>query len=136
MKFLRKVPLLRAAMHRIDQAIRWRVEENAGPLRDEVNELRTELARLRTRADWTANEMERLQPHVAALDARVEDLRIVIDDHYLRIDEGDGQVARKVLDEIRAEHASIRARLSAAAIYEERMRRLEEAVAERLKSSP
>lgn len=119
MTFLAHIPGRRALAARLDRALRWRVDEAVGPLREQVE-------RLDAQAGWTANEMERLQPHVAALDARIEDLRQALDDAALTTGPDDLVVARSVLDEIRREHAVVRERLSAASSYEERLRRLED----------
>lgn len=119
---LRRVPGARLLLGRVNRALRWRIDEVLEPVR-------AELGRVAGQADWTANEMARLQPHVAALDARLEDLRVAFDDLSLSADDGETEQARGVLDEVRAEHAVIRERLSAIALYEERLRRLEESAA-------
>jgi predicted nucleic acid-binding Zn-ribbon protein len=126
MSVLRRLPVVGRALRRLDTAIRWRIDEAVAPLRDEVGRARTDLDRVDARSAWTANEMERLQPHVAALDARIEDLRTILDDQRLTASEGELGTARSLLDEMRAEHAVIRARLSAISLYEERIRRLED----------
>lgn len=115
-----RLPGARQIRNRVDAAIRWRVAEAVEPLRHE-------LAATREQAGWTANEMERLQPHVAALDARLEDLRVAIDDVGLDVADGDAARARGILDEVRREHALIRERLGAMGVLEDRLRALEQA---------
>lgn len=118
--------LPRSLSERITRALRWRVDEATAPLRDEIARLRAELDRVSGQAGWTANEMERLQPHVAGLDARVEDLRLRLDDEQLTDRPGDAEEARSVLDEVRSEHRVVRERLTGVSLYEERLRQLEE----------
>jgi hypothetical protein len=109
-----------------------------GSLADDVNRLRDDLGGLRF-------DVERIVPVVSALEERVERLRRAIESPAdaapgtigLVTVESAGsaeeagaasEVARAagdLLTEIRREHAQVRARLSAVAAYEERLRRLE-----------
>lgn len=71
-------------------------------------------------------EIVRLAPQVAALEERLEDLR-----ESQRLTPPEGTVeeqaeARSLVEEVRREHAQIRARISAATVFEERLRVLEE----------
>lgn len=115
---LTRIPGVRAVAARFDAAVRWRTEEAVGPLRGELEAVRAQ-------AGWTANEMERLAPHVAALDARLEDLRVELTPLSAG-EPGDLVEALSLLDEVRREHAAIRVRLSMLATYAERLERLEE----------
>jgi chromosome segregation ATPase len=74
---------------------------------------------------WSANELERIIPQVAAQESQLESLRekiaAVPAPDQPQIDE-----ARSLIDEIRREHAQIRVRLTAVAQYEDRLRKLED----------
>lgn len=81
-----------------------------------------ELERLQ---QWSANELERIIPQIAAQEERLETLReqlaAVPAADRPQLDE-----SRSLIDEIRREHSQIRVRLSAVAQYEDRLRRLED----------
>jgi hypothetical protein len=104
-----------------------------GELGDLRTELRAELAGLREtvdrlgalveRVEWTENEVRRIGPHVAAIDQRVAGL-----ERAEPVAGGDAAEGRTLVDEIRSEHARIRARLSAVASYEHRIATMEQAV--------
>jgi chromosome segregation ATPase len=74
---------------------------------------------------WTRNELDRLMPHVAAQDARIEDLREQIS-LAPSSDTADQAVARSLVEEIQRQHAQIRVRLAGIARYEDRLRKLED----------
>ncbi|GHF59309.1 chromosome segregation ATPase [Amycolatopsis bartoniae] len=122
--------------------LRWRIEnvteQRFGPqlddlrrqldgLRGELHAVRDELrghtdsraAELDGRIGWHDDEIRRLAAHVAAMDSRLATLE--------RPGAGNGQSPADV-EEVRAEHARIRARVSAVAQYEERLARVEEAL--------
>lgn len=119
------IPGARKVLDRLDAAIRWRASETVDaavdPVARRAQDLHDWVARVERTAEWSANELRRLAPQVAAIEARLADL----DD--LRRREGvtgtDDQ--RAMLDMITAEHERVRARLQAVASYEERLRRLE-----------
>jgi uncharacterized protein involved in exopolysaccharide biosynthesis len=71
-------------------------------------------------------ELVRVSPQLAALEQRVEGLRARLDDPVHPADEGETAEARSLVEEVRAEHARVRARISAATVFEERLRVLEE----------
>ena len=81
----------------------------------------------RVRGDllWTTGEVKRLIPHVAAQEAQLEDLR---EKFSLTPPSDDKQIAeaRTLIEEIQRQHAQIRTRLSGIAMYEDRLRKLEE----------
>lgn len=107
-----------------------------GVVAEESGRLRADLGRLRF-------DVERLIPVVAALEERVERMQRSVsvlsaagapdpdvapgspDVGALPGSPATGEVAGHLLAEIRREHAQVRARLSAVAAYEERLRRLE-----------
>jgi hypothetical protein len=69
---------------------------------------------------WHDDELRRLAAHVAAVDSRVASIE--------RPTPGEGEAPSEV-EEVRAEHARVRARVSAVAQYEERLARVEETLA-------
>lgn len=77
---------------------------------------------------WSANELERIVPQIAAQEAQLETLReslaAVPAADRPQIDE-----SRSLVDEIRREHSQIRVRLTAVAQYEDRLRKLEDRTA-------
>lgn len=73
-------------------------------------------------------EIARIGPQLAALEARFEDLRQSLETP--RHEPGEQDEARTLVAEVRREHERVRARISAAARYEERLRQLEEKVEE------
>lgn len=116
--------------------IRADVAKLGDDIRRELAELREEVAAARPlagRIDWVDNVLARLGPHVAAVDERVgtlERTRVAGEDAG-PVDEAEIAQARSLVEEVRAEHAKVRARLTAIARYEERIARLEELVATR-----
>ncbi|MFC4854671.1 hypothetical protein [Actinophytocola glycyrrhizae] len=74
---------------------------------------------------WSANELERIIPQVAAQESQLESLReklaAVPAADQPQIDE-----ARTLIDEVRREHSQIKVRLTAVAKYEDRLRKLED----------
>ncbi|WP_199440205.1 hypothetical protein [Umezawaea beigongshangensis] len=127
-----------AAEHaeRVERSLRHLLEETRAELRDEATLVRSrdeaersDLAHrvdsLRGDLDWHANQIDRIGTHLASLEERVasaEHERVTAPD-----DPADLVRARGFIDEIRDEHARVRARLSAVASYEERIGRLEQA---------
>lgn len=109
-----------------------KIDRLADEHHESVQELRRRLDDLARRFDeverlqrWTANELERIVPQVAAQESQLESLR----DKITAVPTGDQpQVdeARSLIDEIRREHAQIRVRLTAVAQYEDRLRKLED----------
>lgn len=100
---------------------RRRVDELVG----RVDELSGRLDEVRGRSEWTRNEVERMIPHVASQESQLESLRQKLTTVPVAGGE-DADAARALIDEIRREHAQIRARLTGIARYEERLARLEE----------
>jgi predicted RNase H-like nuclease (RuvC/YqgF family) len=80
----------------------------------------------RERIEDLERELVRISPQLAALEQRLEELRVRLDRQPLTAEPGEVAEARSVLDEVRAEHARVRARISAATVFEERLRVLEE----------
>jgi chromosome segregation ATPase len=93
-------------------------------------ELRRDLADLRTAMDATRNltdqvewTQSRMGPQVAALDERVAQLEQPTTLTGTKEEEAE---ARTLVDEVRTEHAKVRARLSAVASYEHRIAKVEQ----------
>jgi phage shock protein A len=107
----------------VDEAIRWRAAEAVEPVAQRAQDLHDRLARVERSAEWSANELRRIAPQVAAIEARLADL-----DDRLRQADAAGpatEAERTMLDLISTEHQRVRERLAAVASYEERLRRLE-----------
>jgi uncharacterized protein involved in exopolysaccharide biosynthesis len=85
----------------------------------EVNAQRERIADLE-------RELMRLSPQVAALEQRLEELRARLDDPAFTAGDAERAQARSLVEEVRAEHARVRARISAASVFEERLRVLED----------
>ena len=81
---------------------------------------------LRSRVDDLERELIRLSPQLAAVEQRLETLRATVEDPAWTGDDADRAEARRLIDEVRAEHARVRARISAATVFEERLRVVEE----------
>ena len=93
--------------------------------RRRLDALEAGLDRVRGDLLWTTGEVKRLIPHVAAQEARLEDLREKISPVPVS-DDKQAAEARTLIEEIQRQHAQIRTRLSGIAMYEDRLRKLEE----------
>ena len=129
---------------RIDRMIAWRVDQRFDDVHAQLGDLRGRIERIEGRLDelgghghhlgerldhvahessWSANELARLAPQVAAFETRLE--------QQARPQVYTGELAdlpgaRLLVDVVREEHARVRARLSLVSAYEERLRRLEQ----------
>ncbi|GDY33669.1 hypothetical protein [Gandjariella thermophila] len=120
----------------VEAIVARQVEARNRQLLDELRQMsladeaaRAELDRLCGRVAWTENELRRMSAHLAALDERLAAM-----ERPPAVPEqggADQAEARALIDEIRGEHARVRARLTAIARYEERIGRLEAALAGR-----
>ena len=133
---------------RVNESVAWRVAELLEPLKAgldaevrrlrgdtdrRLDELDRRLGAVERQADWSANELARLAPQVAALETRVEQkARPTVLAGGLE----DLPEARALVDLVREEHARVRARLSMVSAYEERLRRLEERLLTREGAAP
>lgn len=116
--------------NRLDETYRTvdRLVGDADRLRDHVRrlgELERRFGELERLQRWSANELERIIPQLAAQESQLETVReklapVPAADRP-QIDE-----SRSLIDEIRREHSQIRVRLTAVAQYEDRLRRLED----------
>lgn len=88
---------------------------------DALRDVRTQAVRIGD----LERELVRIVPQLAALEQRVEDLRLRLDDPAFTADDAERAEARSLVDEVRSEHAKVRARISGAVVFEERLRVLE-----------
>lgn len=87
-----------------------------------------EVRRQQRRLGDLERELMRLSPQVAALETRLEEMRVRLDGDVAPTSPEATREARGLVDEVRAEHARVRARISAATVFEERLRVVEEQV--------
>src|SRR5881392_2265252 len=98
-------------------------------VRSQVKKLRTineRLDRQHQRIADLERELIRVSPQLAALEERVEALRQRIDQPDYRTAPEDQAEAVSLVEEVKREHAQVRARISAATVFEERLRVVEE----------
>ena len=96
------------------------------PTSGRVRALQERVERQHQRIAELERELTRVSPQVAALEERVEDLRQRLDVPDLDASDADRAEARSLVEEIRREHAQVRARITAATVFEERLRVLEQ----------
>jgi chromosome segregation ATPase len=123
-------PMLRRLWARVDDIAQRRANQVANDLaglrgevhevRDAVSGLRGELAEVRDRLVPVEVELHRIGAQQAAAETRVSGL-----ERPTAVGAAD-QASVALVEEIRAEHARIRARLTAVGQYEERLGKLEE----------
>ena len=133
----------RGLLERIVRVVDFRVDERTRGLAERVNNLEHATADHRRRLDdaehnleqargdlrWSRAELDRLIPHVAAQEGRLETLRESIS-LVPNADTPQLAEARTLIEEIQRQHAQIRARLAGISRYEDRLRRLEDRVEE------
>jgi chromosome segregation ATPase len=114
--------------------LRRRLEEATALLHEHDRSRHEHWARLGSVSDEVGRlrfDVDRMVPVVAALEARVEKLhQDAVPPSVPPLDEASSADfelhLRHLLDEVRREHAQVRARMSVVAAYEERLRRLED----------
>ena len=110
---------------RFDRAVRWRADEEISARVPEVVDDR--VRQPANEISWAVNELQRLGPQLAALESRVEEKR----QGAAALSGAEPPSAdAALLNEVRAEHERIRARLFTVTRYVERLERLESEVAE------
>ena len=92
-----------------------------------LGEIADEVGRLRADVEGVRFDLDRIMPVVAGLEVRVERLRRDTELATVGAGASSDDSAAHLLLEVRREHEQVRARLSAIAAYEERLRRLESA---------
>jgi chromosome segregation ATPase len=90
-----------------------------------LEELERRFSEVEKAQRWSANELERVIPQVAAQESQLESLREKIS-AVPAADQPQIDQARSLIDEIQREHSQIRVRLTAVAQYEDRLRKLED----------
>lgn len=83
------------------------------------------LENLRARLADVEREVTRLSPQVSALEERLESVRELVESPSYSGSDEERAEARSLIDDVRREHAQVRARISAATVFEERLRVLE-----------
>lgn len=135
------VQKLKGVAGRLARIIDFRIDDRTRGLAERVNNLEHATADHKRRLDnaehgleqargdlrWARAELDRLIPHVAAQEGRLETLRESIS----LVPKGDTKQiaeARTLIEEIQRQHAQIRVRLAGIARYEDRLRKLEDNV--------
>jgi chromosome segregation ATPase len=103
-----------------------------GELREARNDFGRRLGGLERRFNevaklqkWSANELERIIPQIAAQESQLESLREKLA-AVPAAERPEIEESRSLIEEIRREHSQIRTRLTAVAQYEDRLRKLED----------
>lgn len=120
---------LRAELDGLRRHVDERCDTLAGDVRrieDELRRLSDGLAELREQHGRVSFDVDRLGPHVAALEVRIADQEHAEGPVEVGSPE-DVAEARRLLDDVVREHERIRVRFSGIALYEERLRKLEAA---------
>jgi chromosome segregation ATPase len=129
----------RGLIDRIVKVVDFRIDDRTRGLAARVNDLEHATADHRRRLDsaersleeargdlrWARAELDRLIPHVAAQEGRLETLRESIS-LVPNADPPQLAEARTLIEEIQRQHAQIRVRLAGISRYEDRLRRLED----------
>ena len=133
------VQKLKGAVGRLARVIDFRIDDRTRGLAERVNNLEHATADHRRRLDhaehgleqargdlrWTRAELDRLIPHVAAQEGRLETLRESIS-LVPNADTPQLAEARTLIEEVQRQHSQIRVRLAGIARYEDRLRKLED----------
>jgi uncharacterized protein (UPF0335 family) len=120
---------LRTELDGLRRHVDERCDAFAGDVRrieGELRRLSDELAELREQHGRVSFDVDRLGPHVAALEVRIADREHAGGPVEVGSPE-DVPEARRLLDDVVREHERIRVRFSGIALYEERLRKLEAA---------
>jgi len=96
-----------------------------------LRSVRERLDRHHQRIADLERELIRVSPQLAALEQRVESLRQRLDRPDFSASPKETAEAISLVDEIKREHAQVRARISAATVFEERLRVVEERLQQR-----
>ena len=120
---------LQAGLDVLRRTVDERCDALAGDVRrleDVLRRVSDELAGLREQHGRVSFDVDRLGPHVAALEVRIADRERAERPVEVGSPE-DLTEARRLLDDVVREHERIRVRFSGIALYEERLRKLEAA---------
>ena len=116
-----------AAVPRLRQRVQ-RQGARLGQLRKAVAEQRRANQRLTQKTTVLRTDFERLAHQLAATETRIEWLRERIDPEVFDGTTEDRTEARRLIEEIRHEHAQVRVRFQVVSNYEERLSRVEKAL--------
>ena len=94
-----------------------------------LREQRSEVRRLAGQVTALRTDFERMAQQLAATETRIEDLRERVDPEVFDGTTEERAEARSLVEEVRREHEQIRIRFQVVSNYEERLSRVEEAVA-------
>jgi chromosome segregation ATPase len=92
-----------------------------------IGALERRFGEVATLQQWSANELERMIPQVAAQESQLESLREKLA-AVPAAERPEIEESRSLIEEIRREHSQIRVRLTAVAQYEDRLRKLEDRI--------
>lgn len=106
----------------VARELRAELADLRAELQSNVTDLRTAVAATHERINQVEWTQERLGPQVAAVDERLA----VVERPVPAGDQSEQDEARSLVEEVRSEHARVRARLSAVASYEHRIAQLEQ----------
>jgi chromosome segregation ATPase len=107
----------------VARELRAELADLRAELQSNVTDLRSAVAATDERINHVAWTQERLGPQIAAVDER---LAVLERPEPAAGDPAEQAEARSLVEEIRSEHARVRARLSAVASYEHRIAQLEQ----------
>ena len=121
----------------LDARLRGLLDEALAPVRRKLAAQNQRITRLENRLDkrlrqasgkvkQNTQDLDRLQPQIASLEQRVEQLRERLDAAPVTGSPDELEEARRLVELVRREHEQVRARISAATWYEERLRLIEE----------
>lgn len=119
-----EIPGVGRISSRVDRAIRWRIEEALGPVRDRLDaqdrgirqigrRLDERVPQATKKASMALTEVQRMQPQAASLEEQLEELRQRLD---TPLDPGTAEEqaeARRLIDEVRDRLRKIEERLDA-----------------------
>jgi hypothetical protein len=125
-----QIPGVRRVSRRLDHAISWRVDQALVPLRERLDVLEQRvdqrLPQAANKANAAHTEVQRMEPQVASMEQRLEELRERVDTNLEPGTSAERAEARRLIEAVRTEHERIRSRMTAIAWYEDRLRKVEE----------
>jgi chromosome segregation ATPase len=114
------------------EAAQARQAEKLGRLQERVSRTKERVDEIKLTAYKAHSSYEILSAQVGAIETRLQDLAEQLGTGRYDADDESTATARSLVEEIRDEHRRIRVRFGAVTQYEERLRRLESALAEEI----
>jgi chromosome segregation ATPase len=114
------------------EAAQGRQAEKLARLQERVGRTKERVEDIKLTAYRAHSSYEILSAQVGAIEERLEDLAEKLGAGHFEADDAGRSAARSLVEEIREEHRRIRVRFGAVTQYEERLRRLESALAEEI----